>query len=214
MAFDIIDITFSEKYHYFVSYSRSVYFCAVKPLIESLEDIGFNVWIDKTEVPIGIDIYKNIHEVMNNSKSWFGALVFLDLTYFEKAWCILELDYLLEQDIPFIPILHKMDKSDIPPHKYNILKKLNYGRSCSHIEIDTTVNKVIDSFLDKITIENNTVYIKSETLDNLIFNYISQQNNCKHTILNAYNISTYIQSYLQTKSIYTTECERILFSIN
>lgn len=212
MAFDILDIFIDKKYHYFVSYSRSIYFSAVKPLVESLENLGFSVWIDKTEVPIGIDIYKNIHEVMSNSKSWFGAIVFLDITYFEKSWCLFELDYLLENNVPFIPILHNIDKSDIP-EKYKILKKLNYGRSCCNIELCITVNKVIDTFLAKNTIKNNTVCIESETLNTLIFNYVSQQNNSKLTVLNAYNISTYIQTYLHTKTIYATENEQILFNI-
>ena len=103
-----------REFQYFISYSRDIYYEFVNNLNNTLNEIGLKTWIDKFEINIGDEIIDNLYTVLDKSADYYGIIFIFDETFFNKAWCIKELDYSMKKRIPFFPILYKIKKEDIP----------------------------------------------------------------------------------------------------
>ncbi|MGX7048753.1 toll/interleukin-1 receptor domain-containing protein [Pseudolactococcus piscium] len=121
------------KNDFFLSYSRDSYLEVTESMISYLETKGFNIWVDRYDVPFGVDVYDNIKKVITDAKEWNGAIILFDPTYFSKNWCILELDELILNNISILPILWKIKKEDFPESYRNILKT-NYAKTIYSID--------------------------------------------------------------------------------
>ncbi len=182
-----------NKYHFVISYSRNIYADAVQPLLYRLDDIGFNTWIDLTEVDLGIDIYKNIFSILGTQNAWISTIVIIDKTYFNKTWCTLELDFLIKNNIPFLPILYKIKKEEFP-NKYKDLRRLSYSRIETDESIETTINKIVSVFIKGLDVNKKVFPIKNKILCILLNDYKKTSFNDLAKILKAYNVVTYLKT--------------------
>ena len=73
----------SKKYNYFFSYSRDIYDEIASLLIKNIEEYSLRLWVDKTDVLLGSNINLSIHKVLEDVKTWNGAIVLLDKSYFK-----------------------------------------------------------------------------------------------------------------------------------
>lgn len=90
-----------REFQYFISYSRDIYYEFVNHLNNMLNEIGLKTWIDKFEINIGDEIIDNLYTVLDKSADYYGIIFIFDETFFNKAWCIKELDYAMKKRIPF-----------------------------------------------------------------------------------------------------------------
>ena len=97
----------------FFSYSRNSLDIAVK-LIQELEIYNLSVWFDRTDVVMGSHIKQNLNNVIKMSHEWIGMVVLMDQEYFNKEWCITELQYAIEYKVKLFPILYKFEKKKFP----------------------------------------------------------------------------------------------------
>lgn len=134
-------------YDFFLSYSRDSYEGVTKLILSSLENLGFNIWIDRFDVNLGVDIYQNIKNIMDSAKSWKGAIVVFDSSYFEKKWCLWELDMLIEREISIYPVLWNIKKSDFPK-KYKTILEKNYGKTIiDTADLDSILTSIMFLFI-------------------------------------------------------------------
>ena len=147
----------SMEYDLFLSYSRYSYDIAAKISLE-LEKYGLLVWFDRTDVMIGSNIFTNLSKVLNKAKDWLGILLLIDKTYFNKEWCIKELELSIQNGIQIYPLLNSMEKSDIP-EKYSFLRLYNMVTLRSENDIEYAVNKILTVLLGKYIIPSMKISI-------------------------------------------------------
>lgn len=161
------------KYDFIVSYSKNVYDNIVEPVIQSLEELGFLIWIDRTEVTLGTNIYKNLDVILNRSKKWSGAIVFIDNTYMHKKWCIWESNFFIENQINCYPILYRITKDDLIP-TLSYYKNFNLATVKDLNDLSITVDKILMSYIDKLSLPIQKFQLQSKLLS-LIINYYEQE---------------------------------------
>lgn len=163
-----------KDFHYFVSYSRDIYAVIVEQLVQNVESYGIKLWLDKTEVTLGTEIYNNINSVLEKTIDSYGAILIIDESYLKKSWCNYEMEFFSRSNIKCLPILYKMDKDDLP-YKYRWIKNFNIATIKSPDDISITVDKILMVFADQVPIVEKCFYCPWEILKNLIV-YLRQSN--------------------------------------
>lgn len=152
------------EYDLFLSYSRYSYEIATK-ISHKLEEYGLLVWFDRTDVILGSDIYINLQKVLIAAKEWLGIVLLMDKTYFDKEWCIKEMELSIQNGLHMYPLLNGMEKSDIP-EKYSFLRSYNMVTLRCENDIEYAVNKLLTALLCNSVIPNVKITISTlfETL--------------------------------------------------
>jgi len=113
---------FLQQYDFFISYSKNIYDNFVKDFVIKLKSYGINLWLDQIDVHLGDEILSNLINILDSfKKANYGVIIIFDSSFFVKKWCIKELEYIVQNNISFFPILFHMEKKDIP-EKYKFLK--------------------------------------------------------------------------------------------
>ncbi len=114
----------NKPYDVFISHATEDKEDFVRPLAESLIEMGIKVWFDAFELRVGDSLRQKIDEGL--TKSRFGVTVFSP-TFFKKHWTQYEMDGLIARQTAgeraILPIWHRIMKSDI----------LNYAPSLTDI---------------------------------------------------------------------------------
>lgn len=179
-----------KHYDLFLSYSR--YSLDTAERIErELEKYGLLVWLDRTDVILGSEIYTNLSDVLTKAKEWLGVMLLLDKTYFSKEWCIRELDLSIQNKLHIYPILNKMEKNDIP-EKYSFLKSYNMVTLRGEKDMEYVINKILDALLQEyhlseININTSTIY------DKLVLAYYNQTRADIEKVICADNLMRYLE---------------------
>lgn len=201
------------KYDYFFSYSRDIYSSIALELISSLENYKFRIWVDKTDVLLGNDIYLNINDVLNKTKLWKGAIVLIDESYLKKEWCLIELNYFLNNNVDILPVLYHLSKVDIPK-EYQLLKSFNLARLDSVDDIPIITNRIIDAFLSKVSVSSRNIKsLNSKVLETLIQDLYYNPTQKEIEVIKIDNIILCIKALLQNENYNLKPIENSLFQI-
>ena len=201
-----------SEYDFFFSYSRDTYSSIAIELIDVLEAYHLRLWVDKTEVPLGCDVCKNINNVLNEVQYWKGAILLLDHSYWKKEWCLKELDIFLQQKTKILPLLYNQNKSDIPA-KYSILKGINVAYLRTSKDINFAVNKILDQYLKLVKKKEKILSINHPILTALVKDFYYCHTNDFTSLIKISNIAKCIELCLQKKEYIADNYDRILFSI-
>lgn len=102
-----------KKWDLFICHASEDKEDVVKPLKKALDEAGYDLWYDETELKIGDSLRRTIDEGLANSR--YG-LVVLSPHFFEKNWTMEELDGLTARETcgqkVILPVWHNVD------HKY------------------------------------------------------------------------------------------------
>lgn len=198
---------------YFLSYSNNIYKEFVYPLYKSLFNENIRVWIDKTEIILGQEIYDNLTNVLDEIKNKFGVIFIFDETFFKKEWCLKELRYSINNNIELYPILYKIKKIDLP-EEFQSLKKLNMVTIKSHDDLKYIVKKIKILHLCRINfIILPKIKIDSDLGKKLLDKVIINKYNIIDYIFNSDNIGQYLY-HIIIKNKKENYFNYLLFCIN
>lgn len=188
------------SWDFFFSYSRHSNLTLVTEIINTLEIYGLSIWYDKFDVIFGSDIYDNISNIIVAKRITKGMILFLDKTFFKKEWCLIELQYALERNIPLLPILYNIKKEDLP-NKYDFIKKLNVSTISKDIEY--TVDKILYFYiinLQESTISQDIIKLvkNNNVIQSLIIDFSSSYN--KNNVILCDNLCTGIKIIMDANS--------------
>ena len=204
---------FSEnRFDYFFSYSRDIYNEVAEEIITSLEYYGIKLWVDKTDVILGNNIYDALYKVLSRVRKSEGAIVLIDQSFFTKEWCLMELNYFIDNNITFLPILYRIDKARIPS-EFSVIRQLNLVTINSYEDIPMAINKVLDSMLSRIKITQVESRIKSDILEVLTRDYLNEENNSVMAIIKADNIALCMRKLLELGQYKFIRDDYILFKV-
>lgn len=203
-----------NEYSFFLSYSRDADKGFIDSLVIKLESYGFRIWRDIEDVVLGKDIYTGLHQTLNNCKSWSGIITIIDETYLYKTWCIKELDYAVENNIPIYPVLLHITKKDIP-RKYHELKRLNLCTITKNTDLNYAIYKVILRFLSDYleTVQFNNILSQSLILDNLVNSFKYSNKNNESIVFKCDNIAMCINYLLKEKNYCFGNHEIIIYNL-
>lgn len=204
----------NNMFNFFLSYSRDVDKNIIEELVGILESWGFTIWRDKEEVVLGYDIYKGLYDTLNACRSWNGMLAIIDNTYLTKDWCLKELDFAIENDIPIYPILLFLSKSDLPM-QYEKLKRLNLCTIKTIADLDYATYKIVNRFLtDYLSkVQFSNMLLPHSILDNLVDSFNHGNRNVEGIIFNCDNIAMCINYLLIDKELCLGHNELILYNL-
>ncbi|WP_422081464.1 toll/interleukin-1 receptor domain-containing protein [Ulvibacterium sp.] len=204
---------FSEDpFDYFFSYSRDIYDAVAEEIITRLEYYGIKLWVDKTDVILGSNIYDLLDEVLSRVERSEGAIVLIDQSFFAKEWCLMELKYFIDNNITFLPILYGIDKANIPD-EFSFLRQLNLATINSNEDIPMAINKVLDSMLSRIKITKTEFKLKSDILEVLIKDYLGEEGNSVMAIIKADNIALCMKKLLELSKYKFIRDDYFLFTL-
>ena len=178
----------------------------------SLQKYELNIWLDKKDVYLGDNIIVNLYNTLDLFKTkTLGIIVILDKSYFEKTWCIKELDYVIENNISFFPILFHMEKKEIPS-QYKTLNNYNMVtiRNASD-DKKLAINKILDIYIKKEIRKN--IIIKTDIFSYLINCYWYADKTNQTIIINADNIALYIKAWFNNQSYLLDMQTKIMINI-
>lgn len=205
-----------NKFDFFISYSRDSNIYIIEQLINILEKIGFTIWYDKYKVILGENIYIQLDEILNDCQNSNGAILFLDPSYFEKEWCLFELDYLINHNIKLYPIIYSISKNEIPT-RYSKLKNLNLCKISDERDINNSIDKIIRKYITNIenSIVNINFKIENNILKTLVYEFKNNVNfNSDYDkLFLCDNISLCIEYSLYNNKFLISEQLKILLSI-
>lgn len=200
-----------EKYDYFFSYSRKINYITLK-LIKVLDGYSIRIWVDRTDVSLGCNIYTNIDNVLKDVRNWMGAIVIFDKTYFQKDWCLKELNSFINNEVPILPILHGITKDEIPP-EYKVLKKLNYLRYNNEDDIKPIINGILLSHINNYKYRCHTINIHLDIINALMQRILYKKANVYHAIIDYSNLAKCLQIQLKQCRFMIDAFDKTLFSI-
>lgn len=85
-----------KKYDFFISHASEDKDLFVRPLVNKLTEIGFNIWYDEFTLKIGDSLFVEISEGIKNSS--FGIII-LSENFLKKEWTKKELNGLISKEI-------------------------------------------------------------------------------------------------------------------
>ena len=125
----------SVEYDLFISHASEDKEDFVRPLAETLRDLGVNVWYDEFTLKIGDSLRRSIDNGLRNSR--YGTIV-LSANFIKKEWTNYELDGLVAREMNghkmILPIWHKISKSEVMDFSPNLADKVALNTSMSTIE--------------------------------------------------------------------------------
>lgn len=145
-----LDVTpvVEPQYDLFISHASEDKEDFVRPLAETLQDLGVKVWYDEFSMTVGDSLRRKIDSGLKNSK--YGTIV-LSADFIKKEWTNYELDGLVAREMNghkmILPIWHKITKTDVMNYSPNLADKVALNTSFSTIE--EIAHQLADVVLDK-----------------------------------------------------------------
>lgn len=201
-----------QQCDFFISYSKNVYNDFVKDFVNMIKSYGINLWIDQINVHLGDEILSNLHNILDLFKEvYYGVIIILDSSFFEKKWCIIELEYIIQNNICFFPILFHMEKVNIP-EKYKFLRKYNMVTIRDEkIDIQNAINRILDIYIRRSDYQKTTIH--TTIFETLIRNYYNADKTNELIVLSADNIGLYINIWHQNNHLFVDNYTKVLLSI-
>lgn len=123
------------EYDLFISHASEDKEDFVRPLAETLQQLGVNVWYDEFTLKVGDSLRQKIDSGLRNSK--YGTVV-LSTDFIKKDWTNYELDGLVAREMNghkmILPIWHKITKNDVLDYSPNLADKVALNTSVNSIE--------------------------------------------------------------------------------
>lgn len=123
------------NYDVFISHASEDKEEFVKPLVESLQSLGYKVWYDEFTLKVGDSLRRSIDNGLNNSR--YGVVV-LSSAFFSKNWPQYELDGLqaleMEGSKVILPIWHLVSKNQVQNYSPSLVDKKALNSSVSTID--------------------------------------------------------------------------------
>ncbi|MFU0414098.1 TIR domain-containing protein, partial [Acinetobacter baumannii] len=130
-----IDMTPEPEYDLFISHASEDKEDFVRPLAETLQELGIKVWYDEFSLKVGDSLRRKIDSGLRNSK--YGTVV-LSADFMKKEWTNYELDALVAREMNghkmILPIWHKISKTDVINYSPNLADKVALNTSISTIQ--------------------------------------------------------------------------------
>lgn len=125
----------TAEYDLFISHASEDKEEFVRPLAETLEDLGVKVWYDEFTLRVGDSLRKNIDHGLVNSR--FGTVI-LSSSFCSKNWTQYELDSMVAREMDghkmILPIWHKVTKNEVMKFSPALADKIALNTSISSIE--------------------------------------------------------------------------------
>ena len=125
----------TAKYDLFISHASEDKEEFVRPLAETLENLGVKVWYDEFTLKVGDSLRKNIDHGLINSR--FGTVI-LSSSFCSKNWTQYELDSMVAREMDghkmILPIWHKVTKNEVMNFSPALADKVALNTSISSIE--------------------------------------------------------------------------------
>jgi hypothetical protein len=123
------------EYDLFISHASEDKEEFVRPLAETLENIGVKVWYDEFTLKVGDSLRKSIDQGLVKSK--FGTVI-LSSAFCSKNWTQYELDSMVAREMNghkmILPIWHKITKDEVINFSPALADKIALNTSLSSIE--------------------------------------------------------------------------------
>lgn len=123
------------EYDLFISHASEDKEDFVRPLAETLQNLGVKVWYDEFTLKVGDSLRRKIDSGLRNSK--YGTVV-LSTDFIKKDWTNYELDALVAREMNghkmILPIWHKLTKNDVLEYSPNLADKVALNTSVNSIE--------------------------------------------------------------------------------
>jgi hypothetical protein len=136
------------EYDLFISHASEDKEEFVRPLAETLENLGVKVWYDEFTLRVGDSLRKNIDHGLINSR--FGTVI-LSSSFCSKNWTQYELDSMVAREMDghkmILPIWHKVTKNEVMSFSPALADKVALNTSMSSIE--EIANKLAEVILSK-----------------------------------------------------------------
>ncbi|MBQ6946063.1 MAG: toll/interleukin-1 receptor domain-containing protein [Ruminococcus sp.] len=167
----------NDNFDFFLSYSHSIELSEMIEIIDDFEECGIRIWIDFEHITAGTKISETFDYVLMKTRCWNGAIILIDSTYFNKSWCMKELNYFIDNSVPIFPFSYNysideivrqqsilncyniilLDKKIInPSYSFTMLKHImNYIVSNLDYYFDTQNLSLIDPILYELWISFN-----------------------------------------------------------
>ncbi|PTP41232.1 toll/interleukin-1 receptor domain-containing protein [Vibrio splendidus] len=125
----------TTEYDLFISHASEDKDDFVRPLAETLENLGVKVWYDEFTLKVGDSLRKSIDHGL--VKSRFGTVI-LSSSFCSKNWTQYELDSMVAREMDghkmILPIWHKVTKTDVINFSPALADKVALNTSMSSIE--------------------------------------------------------------------------------
>jgi hypothetical protein len=123
------------EYDLFISHASEDKEEFVRPLAETLENMGIKVWYDEFTLKVGDSLRKNIDHGL--IKSRFGTVI-LSSSFCSKNWTQYELDSMVAREMNghkmILPIWHKISKDEVINFSPALADKVALNTSISSIQ--------------------------------------------------------------------------------
>lgn len=136
------------EYDIFISHASEDKEDFVRPLAETLKDLGIKVWYDEFSLRVGDSLRRKIDSGLRNSR--YGTVV-LSEAFINKQWTQYELDGLVAREMNghkmILPIWHKISKTEVINYSPNLADKVALNTSINTIE--EIAQQLADIILEK-----------------------------------------------------------------
>jgi len=123
-----------EEYDAFISHASEDKEEFVRPLADKLNNSGYKIWYDESELKVGDSLRRSIDRGLANSR--YG-IVILSSSFFAKNWPQYELDGLVAKEMEgrkvILPIWHKVSKDEVRSYSPSLADKVSINLSLIHI---------------------------------------------------------------------------------
>ncbi len=138
----------NQKFDVFICHASEDKNEFVRPLAETLEAYGINVWYDEFTLKVGDSLRRSIDHGL--VKSRFGIVV-LSSAFFNKDWSQYELDGLVSREMQgkkvILPIWHRVSKDEVVEYSPSLADKLALNSSI--LSMPEIVEQLVDVLKDK-----------------------------------------------------------------
>ncbi len=194
-----------NKIDYFISHSRETKYKIAIPLMQTLTELGYEIWLDRKEICVGQHIYSQIEEAIELS-NYFIAII--DKTYLERTWTIAELNfYRKKQNNNILPIFVDVEKSTVYK-KIPWLEGIAFEKMCYEL-----FNS--DKHMDILCRILNRHYksLTFDSLENITKVFIDLDFPCKDTLISLLQIKEYYSQDFRLATIALCNINDIIYSI-
>ena len=125
----------NDEYDLFISHASEDKDEFVRPLAETLENLGVRVWYDEFTLKVGDSLRKSIDHGLVRSR--FGTVI-ISSSFCSKNWTQYELDSMVAREMNghkmILPIWHKVTKNDVINFSPSLADKVALNTSLNSIE--------------------------------------------------------------------------------
>lgn len=123
----------------------------IEELVFSCEKYNIKIWRDVDYITAGSKVKSTFQDILEQSFDSYGAIIIIDRTYLDKAWCLNELHFFVKNEIhiyPFClncPLSYVLDKEPCLK-EYNLCTINNFDINNYHYII---TNIVLEYMIEK-----------------------------------------------------------------